>query len=95
MHQVGRWQKAKRANRARTAEGIRPGDHIRRAEGDREEAAQPGPAPPPDQSAGGSGQARISRVEDGALTRRQCSVMAALETAAHPHHTEANPETVS
>jgi hypothetical protein len=27
--------------------------------------------------------------------KAQCSVMAALETAAHPHHTEANPETVS
>jgi hypothetical protein len=43
---------------------------------------------------GDSRQARIWRVEDGALTKRQCSVMAALETAAHPHHTEANPEMV-
>lgn len=29
------------------------------------------------------------------LAKRQCSVMAALEIAAQPHHTEANPETVS
>jgi len=29
------------------------------------------------------------------LAERQCSVMAALETAAQPHHTEANPEMVS
>jgi uncharacterized protein (TIRG00374 family) len=29
------------------------------------------------------------------LAKRQCSVTAALETAAQPHHTEANPETVS
>jgi AcrR family transcriptional regulator len=29
------------------------------------------------------------------LAKRQCKVMAALETAAHPHHTEANPEIVS
>jgi TetR/AcrR family tetracycline transcriptional repressor len=29
------------------------------------------------------------------LAKRQCSAMPALETAAHPHHTEANPEMVS
>jgi hypothetical protein len=43
----------------------------------------------------GGHKARIGRVADGTLTKRQCSVMAALETAAHPHHTEANPEIVS
>jgi hypothetical protein len=46
-------------------------------------------------AAGGRRQAWIWRAEDGALAKRQCSVMAALETAAHPHHTEAKPETVS
>jgi hypothetical protein len=29
------------------------------------------------------------------LAKRQCNVMAALETAAQPHQTEANPEMVS
>src|SRR5258708_35118646 len=60
----------------------------------RRELAQHAPLRPllrPDLSRSVPGRARCGR----GLAKRQCSVMAALDRAAHPHQTEANPETVS
>lgn len=109
----GRPEMKSRAGKpARTLQGVRHGDHVRRSEDDREDTVQPvqrnqaadprgGHCQSPRTAggacaaAGGSRQAWIWRAADGVLTKRQCSVMAALETAAHPHHTEAKPETVS
>lgn len=96
--QTGLKRKAGRANRVQASEGAQPGvgDDLAGDDGWLTACRRPRPSgSAAGQHAGGSRQARIRRVEDGALAKRQCSVIAALETAAHPHHTEANPEMVS